>query len=84
MISSASSMRAICSGTGGQSMPQGDSLSDSPDPRPRNARPGHISSMVAMNCATVVGLWRNTGAVTPVPSAIESVAFPIAPSSAQA
>ena len=79
MISSASSMRAICSATGGQSMPHGDSFSDSPEPMPRNARPGHISSIVAMNCATVAGLWRNTGAVTPVPSAGDSVDGPDRP-----
>jgi hypothetical protein len=84
MISSASSMRAICSPAEGQSIPQGDSLSASPEPTPRNARPGQSSSTVATNWATVAGWCRNTGAVTPVPSAIRPVALPIAPSSVQA
>ena len=56
MISSASSIRSTCSPTGGQSMPQGDSFSDSPEPMPRNARPGNSSSSVAKNCATTAGL----------------------------
>ena len=37
MISSASSMRSTCSPTGGQSIPHGDSFSDSPEPIPRYA-----------------------------------------------
>ena len=65
-------------------MPQGTSFRASPEPTPRNARPGFSSSTVAMNCAAVAGLCRYTGAVTPVPSAIRSVAVPIAPSSVQA
>ncbi len=40
-------MRDTCSLTSGQSIPSGDSLSDSPEPMPRNVRPGYISSSVA-------------------------------------
>ena len=80
MISSASSIRSTCSATGGQSMPQGDSFRDSPEPMPRNARPGKSSSTVAANWATTAGLWRWTGAVTPVPIGMRRVACPIAPS----
>jgi len=77
-------MRLTCSATGGQSIPQGLSLSASPDPIPRKARPGNISSSVANAWATTAGLWRKTGAVTPVPIGILSVACPIAPSKTQA
>ena len=55
MISSASSMRRTWSPVSGQSMPQGVSLSDSPEPIPRKARPGKSSSSVAANCATTAG-----------------------------
>ena len=55
MISSASSMRATWPAVSGQSIPQGDSFSDSPEPIPRNARSGKSSSIVAANCATSAG-----------------------------
>ncbi len=69
---------------GGHSIPQGVSFSDSPEPMPRKARPGFCSSSVANACATTAGLWRYTGAVTPVPIGTRSVACPIAPSSTHA
>ena len=77
-------MRRTCSAVSGQSMPAGDSFSDSPEPIPRKARPGNSSPSVAPNCATTAGLYLWTGAVTPVPTSIRSVACPIAPSSAHA
>ena len=80
MISSASCMRLTCSPGSGQSIPAGDSLSDSPEPIPMNALPGLSSSSVANACATITGLWRKTGAVTPVPMRTLEVAWPIAPS----
>jgi hypothetical protein len=55
MISSASSMRSICSDTLGQSMPQGTSFSASPEPMPRTTRPGNISSRLAKAWATIAG-----------------------------
>src|SRR5829696_8771989 len=64
MISSASSMRLTCSPTAGQSIPQGVSLSDSPEPIPRKARPGNSASSVMNACAVTAGWWRCTGAVT--------------------
>ena len=60
------------------------SFRDSPEPMPRYARPGNISSSVAAIWATTAGWWRCTGAVTPMPMGIVLVAWPIAPSSAQA
>lgn len=56
MIVSASSVRASCSAGDGQSMPAGTSFIASPDPAPRNARPGYIASMVATCWATTTGL----------------------------
>jgi hypothetical protein len=67
-------MRLTCSPTGGQSIPAGLSLRDSPEPIPMNARPGNISSSVAKACATMTGLWRWIGGVTAVPSATRPVA----------
>jgi len=84
MISSASSMRLTCSPTAGQSIPQGVSLSDSPEPIPRKARPGNSASSVMNACAVTAGWWRCTGAVTPVPIGTRSVACPAAPSMTQA
>ena len=37
------------------SIPSGDSLSDSPEPTPRNARPGYMTSSVAKAWATRAG-----------------------------
>ena len=39
---------------------------------------------MAANWATTAGLWRYTGAVTPVPIGMRSVACPMAPSSVHA
>ena len=55
MIDSASSIRAIWSSTGGQSSPTGTSLSASPEPIPRNGRPGNIRSSVIHACAISAG-----------------------------
>lgn len=55
MIVSASSRRSSCPCGSGQSMPSGASFRASPEPTPRNARPGFITSSVAMNWATSAG-----------------------------
>jgi hypothetical protein len=55
MIDSASSSRAIWSSTGGQSSPSGTSLSASPEPMPRNGRPGNSRSSVIHACAIITG-----------------------------
>ena len=48
-------MRRTCSPVSGQSIPAGDSLSDSPEPIPRKPRPGNSSWSVAPNWATTAG-----------------------------
>ncbi len=55
MISSPSSIRSTCSDTGGQIAASGDSFSDSPEPIPRNGRPGNIRSKVAQAWAISTG-----------------------------
>ena len=55
MIDNASSMRAIWSPTDGQSSPIGTSFSASPDPIPRNGRPGNSRSSVTHACAIRAG-----------------------------
>ena len=84
MISSASPMRATWTPGSGQSAPVGVSFRASPEPMPRKARPGNISSSVANAWATITGLYRNIGAVTPVPISTLSVACPAAPSQVHA
>ena len=56
MIDSDSSVRASCSAVSGQSMPAGTSFIASLEPTPRNARPGNMTSRVAICCATTTGL----------------------------
>lgn len=56
MIVSASSVRSSCSLTAGHLIPAGTSFIASPEPTPRNARPGHRDSSVATCCATTTGL----------------------------
>ena len=82
-MSSASSMRATCSLGDGQGSPTGTSLSASPEPMPRNMRPGNSRSSVAHACAIRPGWKRAPGGVTPVPSRIVLVAWPAAPSHGQ-
>jgi hypothetical protein len=55
MNPSASSMRAIWSAGDGQSSPTGTSLSASPEPIPRNGRPGNSRSSVIHACAISAG-----------------------------
>jgi hypothetical protein len=68
MTVNASSVRSSCSAGDGQSMPAGTSFIASPEPRPRNARPGARNSSVAAFCATTTGVYRWTIAVTALPS----------------
>ena len=48
-------MRSTCSAGDGHSAPSGDSLSDSPEPMPRNGRPGNSASSVAHAWAMSTG-----------------------------
>ncbi len=64
--------------------PTAISLSASPEPTPRNTRPGARQPRVANSCATTAGLYRKVGVSTDVPRTTRSVRAATKPSHASA